>query len=439
VLKTWILGWALLALVAMANAQQDAPPRPNILILVADDLSWTDLELVATPNIDRLADQGVRFTSMYSDPVCSSTRITCLWGIYSYRENIGTVIRPQGAAGVTDEQNPAMGFERLSLAELLKGVGYATLAAGKCHLANDIGGPQTEAMRIHGFDHYLAGTQFTLSGGYMNWFRVDDGRPRRSKKYNTSIVANAISGWWAATDGPKFCWGAFNAPHKPFHVPPPSTLPPGFVVGNSDREMYEAMIMAMDHEIGNILETVDLADTIVVLMADNGTPGPVSPPGVNPNRTKGTVFDAGVRVPFILAGPGFAQGATRDALVNTTDMVATFAERLDVTIPDGEAVDSVSMLPYLLHADAPPQRDWVYSEYWAPNGPGPKTLVRLMARNRTHKLIDADPDGAGPRQRTQVLFRMEEERLIKPADFSDEDRAALEELQAVLVGKGPPR
>ncbi|MHC4846218.1 MAG: sulfatase-like hydrolase/transferase [Planctomycetota bacterium] len=436
-LKTGILGWALLVLACAspvkdaASASDEAPPRPNILILVADDLSWLDLDLVPTPNIDRLAARGVSFESMYSNPVCSTTRITCLLGSYSYRENIGEVIRAKGAPGLTDEQNPPMGFGRLTLAEFLKSAGYATLAAGKSHLANEIGGLQTEAMRIHGFDHFRAGTQFTLSGGYSNWFRIDDGRPTRSRKYNTTEIARAITSWWGRTDGPKFCWGAFNAPHKPFHAPPPETLPPGFEVGNSDRAMYEAMIMAMDHEIGNILQTVDLADTIVVFMSDNGTPGPVSPPGVNPNQTKGTVFDAGVRVPFIIAGPGFAEGATRNALVNTTDMYATFAERVGVPIPEGEAVDSVSMLPYLLHADAPPQRDWVYSEYWV------KTLVRLMARNRTHKLIDADPDGAGPRQRTEVLFRMEEERQIPREEYTDEDRAALEELRAVLAGKGP--
>lgn len=443
-LKTGILGWALLALACTAPVQNaasasDDAPRPNILILVADDLSWADLELVPTPNIDRLAAAGVSFESMYANPVCSPTRITCLLGNYSYRENIGTVIRTRGSPGLTEAQNPAMGFDRLTLAELLKAHGYATLAAGKGHLANDIAGPQGEAMRIHGFDHVLAGTLFTLPMGYSNWFSVDDGRPTRSREYNTTEIANAINGWWTETDGPKFCWGAFNAPHSPFHAPPASTLPPGFEVGNSDRAMYEAMIMAMDHEIGNILETVDLADTIVVFMADNGTPGAVAPPGVNPAQTKGTVFDAGVRVPFILAGPGFAEGETRHALVNTTDMYATFAERLGVAIPDGEAVDSVSMLPYLLDADAPPQRDWVYSEYWVPNGPGPKTLVRLMARNRTHKLIDADPDGVGPRKRTQALFRMEAETLVQPADYTDADRAALAELQAVIDGKGPPR
>lgn len=430
---------ALITLAAGLRGQQAEPPRPNILILVADDLSWHDVRRVDTPNLDRLAAHGITFNSMYSDPVCTPTRISCLWGIYAFRAQIGTVTRPRGAAGLSDAQNPAIGFGRLSLARLLKGAGYTTMAAGKCHLANNILGARTQAMRRHGFDRNLASTQFTLSDSYSSWMRIDDGKASRSTEYNTTAIASTISEWWAETGGPKFCWGAFNAPHAPFHVPPASTLPPGFEVGTGDRARYEAMIMAMDHEIGNILKTVDLADTIVVVLADNGTPQPVTAQGVNPNRTKGTVFDAGVRVPFIAAGPGFARDESCNALVNTSDMYATFAEHLGLTIPEGEAVDSVSMLPYLLAPDAPAQRTWVYSEYWVPNGTGPKTMVRLMARNRTHKLMDVDPDGDGPRARIEALFRMEDETLIPLADYTDADRAALAELRDVLADKGPPR
>jgi arylsulfatase A-like enzyme len=154
---------------------------------------------------------------------------------------------------------------------------------------------------------------------------------------------------------------------------------------------------------------------------------------------KGTVSDGGVRVPLIVAGPGVLQGAKSDALVNLTDFFRTLAHMLQLDVPAGAAQDSVSFLPQLTEAEAPGGREWVYSEFFEPNGPGPKRGIRLMTRNATHKLIWRDVDGAGPRAPQEFLLGMEQEVVLDPEQWSDADREAREALALVMSGLGPPR
>ncbi len=423
---------------ATPRAGDDATP-PDILLVVADDMSRDDLAVIDTPAIDRLAARGVSFGRAYSDPVCSPSRVCLLLGVYAYREGIGTVVRGKDAVKYPDEVNPPLGTDGLTLPELLHASGYATLAAGKNHLGNDVHGVSTEALRVLGFDHHLAGTVYTLEGGgYSDWRRVDDGRVSAETVYNTTAITDAVLDWWHATDGPRFAYVAYNAPHKPLHAPPAELLPPGLEVGQHPRARYEAMVMALDHEFGRLLDGVDLANTLVVFTADNGTPAAAAPPGVDRRLLKGSFEDGGVCVPLVVAGPGVAAGAS-GALVNLSDVYRTLADRAGARVPATAALDSVSFLPQLTDPSVPGARAWVYSEMFEPNGPGPKWGIKLMARTLTHKLVWMDNDGAGPVRPREYLIRTEPDRFVREEERTEEDLAALALLSSVLAERGPPR
>jgi arylsulfatase A-like enzyme len=298
----------------------------------------------------------------------------------------------------------------LALPRVLRDNGYATLAAGKWHLSTfAIGVPDAyEWPRQFGFQHFLAGRIGNLGQTvtYTNWPRIDDGVRTDTTEYNTTAVRRAASQWWEQTTGPKFAYVAFHAPHAPFHVPPSTLLPPGQAVGSDDRSKYEAMVMALDAEVGKLLAKVDLENTLVIFVSDNGTPTNACARGQDTGKAKGSVFEGGIHVPLIVAGWGAARGRTTEALVSVTDLFATILELTQIPRPVGHAIDSVSFARQLYVPELR-GRDWVYSQTFAPNGFGPKDhnaravvtkRYKLMADERGERLFDLehDPDETHP-------------------------------------------
>jgi arylsulfatase A-like enzyme len=156
------------------------------------------------------------------------------------------------------------------------------------------------------------------------------------------------------------------------------------------------MTEAMDTEIGRLLQGLqglpgdELERTVIVFVGDNGTPTDATTAPFNPQHAKGTPFEGGVNVPLIVKGPGVAAGAECAALVNTTDLYATFCElggRPAGTAHDPVGPDSVSLVPYLAQPELPSLRSWVYAEAFGPNGFGPYVVNMRTVREERYKLI----------------------------------------------------
>jgi arylsulfatase A-like enzyme len=384
-----------------------------------------------TPNLDKLCSDGVRFDNFWSQPVCSPTRATLLTGQYGFRNGVGTPangitgkewLRPEhpaepvtqgggrgGRGGannnnnagadtniiskrgitITDDsqiQDDWVNVNRNALADnayafpqALKvdpSLGYSLAALGKWHLANDTNGSLSHPLKL-GFDHYSGSMRGGGIRSYFSWSKVIDGVETDGKiVYATTDVANDAISWIDSRDeDPWFLWVAFNAPHTPFHLPPVELL-------NSDAKnldpstpdsdphaYYNAMIEAMDTEIGRILASMDDAqreNTYVVFMGDNGTPGQAASEPFGRQTAKGTMYQGGVNVPFMVVGPGIESGRVSKALANSVDMFATVLElagtSIDETVPAHIKQDSVSLVPILHGDDDITVRDFAYAD-----------------------------------------------------------------------------
>jgi arylsulfatase A-like enzyme len=395
---------AAFCLFASAVSAQAQAQRPNVLLVIADDLGVDSVGAYGehpdpppTPTLDALAQQGVLFRNAWSAPVCGPARAALLTGRHAFRTGFG-----QGSDFLTDPWEVALG-ER-TLPELIAPV-VRTAAVGKWHMASaHVSG--TAHPRLSGFARFR-GSMKELGGftgdGYSAWTRVVDGVAAPCTQYATSReVDDALELVAAFGDAPWFLWLAFNAPHSPYHAPPAAlhsqALPPD--PGASIPQHYRAMVQAMDTELGRLLSAMDpvvRARTIVVFVGDNGTPPEATTAPFLPGHAKGTVYEGGVNVPLIVAGPGVVGGAECAALVSTTDLYATIAELLGS--PPSAAEDSVSLAPYLAQPGHAALRATVYTESFMPNGPPPHVQRLRAVRDARYKLVHVHKKSTLPNER----------------------------------------
>jgi len=399
VLTCLVLGW--LTLTPGAQRSQASSfggreelrhePRPNVLVIMVDDLGWRDVDAtIPTPSIDSLVAQGTTFSRVYSSPICSASRYAFLFGTHPFREQLGFWINAFAAGEVS------IPLSRVAFPQVISAQGYRTLMTGKWHMntvehLNSLGLNPYDAPRYFGFETFRAGRIGNLSGmnTYTSWVRSDDGVTSNSTEYNTSAIRRATADWWQATPGPKFAYAAFQAAHEPYHVPPVELLPPGYALGGGNRGLFEAAIVALDTEIGNLLSVVDMRDTMVIFLSDNGTPPDAIAPDQEWFKVKASAYEGGINVPAIVSGWGVRHGAQSDALISMTDFYATLLDVLDVPVPAGVAQDSVSFEP-LLRDPRLPARDWVYAQIFTPNGPGPHDFNAKAVVTATRKLWYTD-------------------------------------------------
>jgi arylsulfatase A-like enzyme len=351
----------------------------NVLLVILDDISNQFVNAYGegpassqppTPHLDRLARHGVLFNNAYSNPLCSPTRATIFTGRYSFRTGIGHIIQANSGEGLRRSET--------TLPELMHLAGYTSALAGKWHLG------QTTSTLIdpilHGWDLFV-GTRGNISDYWS--YRQDLAFPWVSKKlpptdYSTVTITSHALELVDRLPEPWFVTVSYHAPHTPWHVPP-SHL---HTQGNPESylEMYMAMVEAVDTELGRLLHKVDLDDTTVIVLADNGTVGDsLEAPG------KGTLYEGGVNVPMIVAGsavPAESAGTVTEALVNTTDLYETILGIAGLT---GRAEDSISILP-VLRDPSRSMRDLAFAEHFKPNQAVPPITMR-MVRDRRYKLI----------------------------------------------------
>lgn len=432
----------LCALLYLLSPSHAVAESPNFLVIVADDMGWSDLgsrgSEIATPTLDALAANGLSMSRFYAGPTCSPTRAMLLTGVDSHLAGLGTMAGVQAPNQLSSKGYiGGLNDNVATLAEVLKNKGYATLMSGKWHL----GKAQDQLPSRRGFDQ-----SFTLLEGGASHFSdaaplykgikasyLENGRAVALPEdfYSSSFYVTKLLEYLEGVDEgkPFFAYLAFTAPHDPLHVPDDwvqryrgkydagpramrqrridqlqalgmvpakveATQPPNFpsfmpmhikpwndmtsaerLASSRPMEIYAAMIELMDREIGRVLNTLKargLADnTYILFLSDNGANGatPLSYP--NSTRTwfhrrfdhslaqqgrvnshpyvgrewaavssapfklyKGAVTEGGIRVPFIVSGPGIGPGGKSDQLAHVTDIPRTLYELAGVTEGD---------------------------------------------------------------------------------------------------------
>ena len=412
----------------LAASVRAAADRPNVLVLLADDLGYADLGCygvrdIATPHLDQLAREGVRFTHFYSNgPECSPTRTALLTGRYQQRVGglecaigIGGVGRYDDAARLAARHELGLPQHETTIARLLRDAGFATAISGKWHLGYE----ETFTPNRHGFDHAF----YCLGGGMDYFHHVEDppgytpvlrlnGAAISRRGYATDLFAAEAERWLrehVARDAgrPFFLYVPFTAPHSPFQAPDeeqPSPLPADssrWKQGSAPPRVYAAMIERLDQVTGRLLATLrelKLAErTLVIFMSDNGGTASARPSGLR--DIKGTTFEGGIRVPCIVRWPGvLPAGATSAIPAMTLDLTASIARLAGVRAPAGRAFDGIDILQALERGVTPPERALFWrgrrgERTWRAVREGTwKMVVRQDGVRREEFLFDLDRD-----------------------------------------------
>lgn len=376
----------------------------NTILIIADDLSPDYFgfyenhgDTVDVPNIRSLMTRGIRFKNFYSNPVCSSTRTTILTGRYSFRTGVGGIV---GGVGGSNQIDTA----EVSIPKLLKkyNPNIAKANIGKWHLKNPTPAINLMSPQALGYDWY-EGPFIGQIPNYTNWTKHTNGIASTVTTYATSEnVNNAVT--WLKTQNPNnpfFLWLAFNAPHDPLHLPPAGLHTFTNLSGTTaninaqPKQYFKAMIQALDHEIGRLIDSLQVMNkmdsTDIIFVGDNGNT-PRTAQITDLTKAKGTVYEYGIHVPCIIAGPSVVtKGRVSNALVNTTDLFATIIENFGYTnwqtqIPSSTPVDSKSLQPIIKNI-GDSIRPWAFSEIFklTTDSSDGKSM-----RNKNYKLIRFD-------------------------------------------------
>ena len=342
----------------------DAPP--NIIFILADDLGAKELSCYgstrhSTPNLDRMAADGVRFETFYAMPLCTPTRMCVMTGQYGFHNGFLGMSNPAFKPAPEDPK-AAIG-NHFTHADLLKSRGYATAQVGKWQLP----GTLPTLVRDAGFDEYCmwayahnlpAGvTHPSLENGsttsrYWQPSIVQNGeyRPTTPQDFGPDIFNEFVLDFARRhKDGPFFVYYTSVLTHSPrVETPDPNNPSAKWPAGLKSNLEY------LDHLVGQLragLQAEGLADdTLIIFVGDNGTGG----------EGKATVTELGARVPGIACGPGVRRGVVSSAVADLTDILPTLADFAGAELPSDHVFDGHSLGP-VLRGEAPRHRDWIYS------------------------------------------------------------------------------
>jgi len=347
-----------------------APAKPNLVVIIADDLGYADVGFngsseIPTPNIDRIAREGVRFTDGYvTAAVCGPSRAGLITG--RYQDRFGGSVNPTIDPSVLN--GPPV--EERTLAELLGGAGYTSMAVGKWHLGTH---PDLWPRR-RGFDEFYG----FLSGGHSYFperLTLEDLSEVRERWgwYRTKLLHNGVRVGTdasltdelsdagaefvarAAGGGPFFLYLAYNAPHTPMQATE-AYLDRFAHIENDRRRTYAAMVSAMDDGIGRVLNALDGAgvaeETLVVFLSDNGGAENNASDNGGLRGHKGDPFEGGVRVPFAMRWPaGMRGGVVYDRPVSALDIagtiVAAAGPEASALLAADRPLDGVDLRPFV--------------------------------------------------------------------------------------------
>ena len=351
--------------------------KPNILVILADDLGWGELSCqgvttqIPTPNIDSIAKNGVRFTNGYvSGPYCSPTRAGFMTA--RYQQRFGHEFNPGPAEAAVE--NFGLSLNETTIADRFKAVGYATGWFGKSHLGYK---PEFHPQK-RGFDDY-----FGFLGGAHDYLDATGDahnpilrgtEPVAEMTYITEVFAQeAVNFIQKNREKPWFCYLPFNAVHAPLEATA-KYLERFSGVTDDKRKHFCAMLSAMDDGVGNVLaklrELKLEEDTLIVFFSDNGGPTPSTTSGNGPLRGfKMTTFEGGPRIPFLAQWKGkFPAGKVYDHPVMNLDVLPTIIAAAGAKTDPSWQLDGVDLTPYVTGANnARPHQTlyWRYGPQWA--------------------------------------------------------------------------
>jgi arylsulfatase A len=350
---------------------QAADRKPNVVVIFIDDLGYGDIGPFGatkqkTPNLDRMAAQGMKLTSFYAAPVCSVSRAQLLTGCYGARISVPSVYFPGGSHGL----NP----DEVTIAERLKPLGYATACIGKWHVGDQPAFLPTK----QGFDQYFgipysndmqrpeAGSSKAVSPLLRNEkveeLLSDDQQSRIVERYTNEAIRFIEE----KKDKPFFLYLPHTAVHTPIH--------PGEAFrGKSENGRFGDWVEELDASVGRILGTLEKLqiekDTLVIFTSDNGPWLVKGPDGgsAGPLRGgKGSTWEGGVRVPTIAWWPGrISPGTTCNAVAGTIDLLPTAVALAGGNIPEIPKIDGRNIAPLLLgqSSESPREAHFYFAGY----------------------------------------------------------------------------
>ena len=361
--------------IALLAATASAGERPNIVIMLADDLGWADVGYhggpIDTPSLDRLADEGVELRRFYTTPICSPTRAALMTGRDPMRLGVAyAVILPWSNVGIHPDEH--------FMPESFRAAGYQTAMVGKWHLGH---AQQTYHPNQRGFDHFYGHLHTEV--GYFPPFANQGGKDFQrngesisDEGYESYLLGDEASRWIRERDPDKpfFLYIPFIAPHTPLAAPtdlvekykdleddrqPARSVNTDLtrqisrlMLRGSARPMYAAVVEAMDRSIGNVLDTLDheglTENTIVLFFSDNGDAAYAMGGADNvPLRGgKGETFEGGIRVVATLRWPAKLPGSTRmEQIMSVMDVFPTLAAAAGIEAGNQRQLDGRNLWP----------------------------------------------------------------------------------------------
>ena len=366
--------------------------KPNILLIVGDDMGYADVGFhgckdIPTPNLDSLAAGGVRFTNGYvTGPYCSPTRAGLITG--RYQQRFGHEFNPAGAQGLP--------LTEKTIADRLKAAGYVTGLVGKWHLGGE---PEMHPQK-RGFDEF-----FGFLGGAHGYFAkagiLRGAEQVQELDYTTDAFGReAVAFIEKHKTQPWFLFLSFNAVHTPMDATDERLAKFGGIA-DKERRTYAAMMLAMDEHIGLVLKKLADAglerNTLVLFISDNGGP---TMPGVTINGSrndplrgsKRTTLEGGIRVPFVVSWPGTIEPAVFDPPAIQLDLSMTALAAAGVDVQPEWKLDGVNLLPFLSGEKTGPVHDALYWRF------GEQMAIRMGDYKLVRYDSNADTRAGGRRQ-----------------------------------------
>ena len=423
-----------LAALLLGAFTAQANDQPNIILIMADDMGYEALssngsESCKSPNLDKLAANGVRFTNCFSNPICTPSRVKLMTGQYNVRNYV--------KFGWLDR-------EQTTFAHQLKAAGYATAIAGKWQLGRDKDSPQH-----FGFEQSCL-WQHTRSGRSN-----EDGKNIDRRFVNPQLEFNGVEKDFTNGEyGPQVCtdficdfidknkkkpflvYYPMILTHCPFDPTPDSTDWDPKRLGsttykgdrNDPQRHFRDMVAYADKAVGQIVSQLEKSgvrdNTLIIFTGDNGTDTPIVTPwnGKKVVGGKGTMSDTGTRVPLIVNWPAGIRKAGRvvDDLVEFTDVFPTICEVTTAKLPKNHPGDGASIVPVLRNQAGARKKDWVYIWY----------RKQVMVRNKQYSFV-AKQDGSNA-----ALTRYEGSfngTKLKDSALTKTERALKKQFEATIA------